>query len=175
MQRPTVISDYLYKIRALAREAKKAGRSGGAGSLGYALTTEMLRAALALSREDRSLMMRGLTREESGYLLGIAFSSAVDAVRERKAELLNEGLTAVILEDRKEDWRETLMMLCLLHNSAKKLGTDLRDIYATVKHYATEEMVQLIESYLDDGEKHVESMGYVEEEGLDGFTYRRTV
>jgi hypothetical protein len=133
----------------------------------------MLLNASSLDPKERIALMNQITRDESGLLFGIAMSAAIWSVRESAAGRLSFGLLALILENRREDWRETLMHLCVLNHSANKLGVDLSRTYLEVRKLATPETAALMDAYFQSGERDLAAMGYIEFEDGDGFGYRR--
>ncbi|MFI5380845.1 MAG: hypothetical protein ACHRHE_16220 [Tepidisphaerales bacterium] len=138
------------------------------------LGKSMLDEALRLPDPARYALMRNLTHEDSILLLGIAQGEAVWAVRESMPGELRYGLIALILEDRREDWRETLRHLCLLNHSAGKLGVSLETVYQGLKHLASAETVRLINGFFEGGERDIRAMGYKEDTSADGFVYTPT-
>ncbi len=137
------------------------------------LAKRMLDAALRLPDPARQELMRGLTRDDSILLLAIAHGQAVWAVRESMPGELRYGLVALILEDRREDWRETLRHLCLLNHSAARLGVSLETIYQELKPLASPETARLFNGYFEGGERDIRAMGYKEDSTADGFVYTR--
>ncbi|MGA2497270.1 MAG: hypothetical protein ABSH20_05990 [Tepidisphaeraceae bacterium] len=137
------------------------------------LGERMLDEAIALPESTRHALMHDLTPEDSTLLLGIASGKAVCAVREGTPDELRYGLIALILEDRRHDWRETLRLLCLLNHSAGKLGVNLEAIYQGLKPLASTETAHLISGYFEGGERDIRAMGYKEDTSPDGFIYTR--
>ena len=69
-------------------------------------------------------MNAAVTRAEAAQLDGIAQEAAERAVREEDPERIHFGLAALAFEGGWPDWRDTLILLTLLHVSARKLGLD---------------------------------------------------
>jgi hypothetical protein len=133
----------------------------------------MLDEVLSLSDDARQAIMQKVPREESGFLLGVAHGMSETAVRESRAGRLKYGVIAIILENRHDDWRETLIHLCLLNHSANKLGVNLQAVYAELRQYATPETADLMDAFFQEGEKSIAAMGYAENNGPEGFAYTR--
>ena len=115
------------------------------------------------AKETERLFVRStMTREGSGLLLGAAEGAAMWAIRERDASRLRRGLAALLIENLKEDFRETLIGLTLLHNSARKLKLDLEGLYGEVRHFGTAEACELFDKYFTEGGKTLDEMGYQE-------------
>ena len=138
------------------------------------LTEAMLVRFTQLSPEDRLAFWNSLSREDSGLLLGIARSAATSSVEERNADRLRWGLLALLAENQRSGYRETLIELTLLDNSARKLRISLEDTFAPLKTYGTDETRALIESYFAEGDRRLAAMGYVEAKDKAGrFIYKQ--
>lgn len=136
--------------------------------------------------EERSAMNATLTREDAAWLESLAREAAELAVREDDEERVRFGLAALALEGGWPDWRDTLVTLTLLHVSARKLGLDADRLfedesyalaYKPVKgrNYFANAGAQILRSYAGRPErlKELDVMGHEENEGPDGFAYRR--
>ena len=135
--------------------------------------------------EERSAMNAALTRSEAGILDGIAREAAEAAVREEDPERVRFGLAALALEGGWPDWRDTTVLLTLLHVSARKIGLDADDVFDEEARALAYEPVQerayfstagaeIIRSYAGrpDRLKELDVMAYEEYTGPDGFAYR---
>jgi len=135
--------------------------------------------------EERSAMNAALTRGEAATLDGIAQEAAETAVRDEDPERIRFGLTALALEGGWPDWRDTTVLLTLLHVSARKLGlhadrlfhdqADALD-YEPVEEraYFSNAGAKILRSYAGRPErlKELDVMAYEEYEGPNGFGYR---
>ena len=139
----------------------------------------------AASPEERAAMNAALTRKESGILDGLAQEAAELAVREDDPERVRFGLGAIALEGGWPDWRDTTVLLTLLHVSARKLGLDADNLfeeeakaldYEPVKerNYFTNAGARILWSYAGRPArlKELDVMEYEEYEGPNGFAYR---
>ena len=139
----------------------------------------------AASPEERAAMNAALTRKEAGTLDGIAQEAAEAAVRENDPDRVRFGLAALALEGGWPDWRDTTVLLTLLHVSARKLGLDADRLfqdeagalgYEPVKerNYFTNAGARILWSYAGRPArlKELDVMEYEEYEGPDGFAYR---
>jgi hypothetical protein len=169
-----LILDCLSEIQRLAQDAKKRGDIRDIASRGYELSQNMLDQITSLNAIELVELVNNLSRVESGFLQGIARSMAIKSVREANSGDLRYGIIALVIEDRRDDWRETLVKLCLLNHSAEKLGANLESIYLSVRFLATPETALLIDSYFKSGERDIHAMGYREDTSSEGFTYTRT-
>jgi hypothetical protein len=135
--------------------------------------------------EERAAMNAGLTRREAGILDGLAQEYAEAAVRENDPDKIRFGLAAVALEGGWPDWRDTTVLLTLLHVSARKLDLDADRLfedeayalaYEPVKErdYFTNAGARILRSYAGrpDRLKELDVMAYEEYEGPSGFAYR---
>lgn len=140
--------------------------------LGWSLTRRMLDEVVSLSELGRRDLSQRLTREETGFLFGIAFGGAVDAIREADPNYLRDGLLALLIEGSKMDYRETVKHLSLLNHSAAKLHVDFADMYSTIQRFSNQAMHELIKQWISAGSKDIGMMGYEEGTLQDGrFTY----
>ena len=135
--------------------------------------------------EERTAMNAALTRTEAGILDGIAQEAAEVAVRDDDPERIRFGLAALAFEGGWPDWRDTTVLLTLLHVSARKLDLDADRIfeeeadalaYEPVKErdYFSTAGAEIIRSFAGrpDRLKELDVMAYEEHVGPDGFSYR---
>jgi hypothetical protein len=135
--------------------------------------------------QERTAMNAALTRNEAGILEGIAQEASEAAVRDNDPEQIRFGLTALALEGGWPDWRDTTVLLTLLHVSARKLELDADRIfeeeadalsYRPVKDrdYFSNAGAEILRSYAGrpDRLKELDVMAYEEYVGPEGFRYR---
>lgn len=169
----SLVSDCLRKIESVRQQFR--GQPKEIRPRYRQLTEEMLKAFTQMSTQEREGLSSAISRDESGLLLGISRSAATASVAENDADRLYWGLLALVMENQKQDYRETLMELTLLDNSARKLGLQLEEVFEQVKEYALEATSELFETYFREGSRHLSAMGYVESVDKNGrFTYERT-
>jgi hypothetical protein len=157
--------------------------------MGEERTRKELEAAVdafrAASTEERTAMNAALTRADAGMLEGIAQEAAEAAVREDDPERIRFGLAALALEGGWPDWRDTTVLLTLLHVSARKLGLDADRLFEDESHalayepvrerdYFTNAGARILRSYAGRPErlKELDVMAYEEYDGPNGFAYR---
>jgi hypothetical protein len=139
----------------------------------------------AATPEERSAMNAALTKGEAGVLDGIAQEAAEAAVREDDPEQIRLGLAALALEGGWPDWRDTAVLLTLLHVSARKLHLDADRLFDEEADALAYEPVHerayfsnagsaIIRSYAGrpDRLKELDVMAYEEYVGPNGFGYR---
>lgn len=135
--------------------------------------------------EERAAMNAALTRKEAGILDGLAQEAAEAAVREKDPERIRFGLAALALEGGWPDWRDTTVVLTLLHVSARKLDLDADGLFedeayalayepVEERDYFTNAGARILRSYAGrpDRLKELDVMEYEEYEGPGGFAYR---
>jgi hypothetical protein len=135
--------------------------------------------------EERTAMNAALTRAEAATLDGLAQEAAELAVRNDDPERIRFGLAALALEGGWPDWRDTTVLLTLLHVSARKLGLDADRLFedeadvldytpAKERAYFSNAGARIIYSYAGrpDRLKELDVMGHEEYAGPDGFGYR---
>ena len=139
----------------------------------------------AASPEERTAMNAALTRREAGILDGMAQEAAEAAVRDCDPDRVRFGLAALALEGGWPDWRDTTVLLTLLHVSARKLGLDADRLFADEaealfyepvkeRDYFSNAGPRILRSYAGRPQrlKELDVMAYEEYEGPNGFAYR---
>jgi hypothetical protein len=139
----------------------------------------------AAAPAERAAMNAALTPGEAAILDGIAQEAAETAVREEDPERLRFGLAALALEGGYPDWRDTLVLLTLLHVSARKLGLEADRLFedeadalayepVEERAYFSTAGARIIRSYAGrpDRLKELDVMGHEEYVGPQGFGYR---
>ena len=130
-------------------------------------------------------MNAALTRREAGILDGLAQEAAETAVRDDDPERIRFGLATLALEGGWPDWRDTTVLLTLLHVSARKLGLEADRVFeeeadalayrpVRERDYFSHAGAEILRSYAGRPErlKELDVMAYEEFVGPDGFAYR---
>jgi len=78
---------------------------------------------------ERAKIRSMVTPEISFLFFMYAQAMAVEAVRERQEEKVFKGLVALAVENQVFDWRDSMMVLVLLHHSAVKIGADALGLF----------------------------------------------
>jgi hypothetical protein len=103
------------------------------------------------------------TREQSQVLLAYAERMATQALRQADVALIREGLIAVQLEGKRDDWRETIISLTLLYDAITRLHAPAADMFHRVAKLAPKlEVSESIRKYSQraPANRTIESMGY---------------
>lgn len=79
--------------------------------------------------DERASIHSMVTPEISFLFFMYARAMAVEAVREREEEKVFQGLIALAVENRAFDWRDSMIVLALLHHSAAKIGADASELF----------------------------------------------
>jgi len=110
----------------------------------------------------------------SGTFWALSRAYSVDAVNEKSAEKIFLGVIALAIEDLKFDWRDTMIPLAALHNSALKLGLDPDEIFRRAAVLASDKMSEYLISFVNRPQnlKSLEAFMLEETEGVEGFCYR---
>lgn len=93
----------------------------------YDTLLALLQAFPALTLANQALAARELA-PQGRWLLSIAHHLAVVSVRSKGPELLRAGFTAIALEHDQNDYRDVLVTLALLAQSADKLGQPANEL-----------------------------------------------
>jgi hypothetical protein len=139
----------------------------------------------AAAPAERAAMNAALTPGEAAILDGIAQEAAETAVRDADLERLRFGLAALALEGGYPVWRDTVVLLTLLHVSARKLGLEADRLFedeadalayepVEERAYFSTAGARIIRSYAGrpDRLKELDVMGHEEYVGPEGFGYR---
>jgi hypothetical protein len=79
--------------------------------------------------DERARIHSMVTPEISFLFFMYAKAMAVEAVRDRQEEKVFNGLIALAVENRVFDWRDSMMVLVLLHHSTVKIGADASRLF----------------------------------------------
>lgn len=170
-----LVNQYFEIIRAAQRRHRAGGDIRGAVSAYDQLLSELLVKFELASESDREAIRSSMSRESCGLLLGAAEGAATWAVREGNTERLRIGLAALLMENLKEDYRESLICLTLMDHTARKLSSSLQGFYKDVRHFGASKGLELFDSYFSEGGKTLDQMGYCESWNDAGeFRYLRT-
>lgn len=122
---------------------------------------------------SRFLIKRRLSDQHSAILWAFSERMASLAVRERSKERVVQGLTGLVLEGCKEDWRDCIIRLAPLYDAAVKVGAPPDELFREAASYAGGEARKLLLEYPKRTPENlsIEAMGYSEGETEDGFRY----
>lgn len=130
---------------------------------------------VALPPDERNAILTAFGPQHSFTFLIFAMRMAMLAVRERSAYRITRGLLALVIENARFDSREDLIILSLLNRSAEKIGADPAALFEQAAIVAEPQMAQALRTFVQRpaGLKRIESMGFHEIDGPDGFRYER--
>lgn len=125
---------------------------------------------------QRQVLSSSFTRRMSFNLSIFSTRMAMLGVRQRREDMLLDGLIALvmILDWLDADVREVLMDLSVIYNSAAKIGNP-GHLFHTVVQYAVEDRTKrVILNYITRSpeDKQIEMMGWQEIDGPNGLIYR---
>ncbi len=170
-----LVDEYFRKIRAAQRKYRTLKATKAAVAAYDQLLDELLARFESASESERDAIRVSMSRESCGLLLGAAEGAATWAVREVNVERLRIGLAALLIENLREDSRESLIGLTLLDNSARKLSSDLRGFCEEVRQFGALEGSELFDLYFAEGGKSLDQIGCHESLDKAGeFCYSRT-
>jgi hypothetical protein len=110
----------------------------------------------------------------SDCLQAFVLRMATQGCRRTDPALIAAGLMALVLEDERSDYRETLMLLSVVINAAVRIGADLVEMFDRAAEVATPEIAEALRSvlheYLKDGNSSL--MGHRAYDDPEGLTYR---
>lgn len=124
-----------------------------------------------LGQTERVAIRDQFGPEHGAKMLRCAQELAVRAVRNNSADDVALGLLAVVLEGVQSDFRNTVVALCLLHHSAKKLGVNPVPLFHQTAACGTDKARDFMLQYLHKGDKDIRAMAMEESYGPNGFDY----
>lgn len=77
------------------------------------------------SLEQREFIRKSIDNKIAGQLLSYSYIAAIESVRENSKEKLYDGFIAQSIENSRWDYRDNVIILFLLYNSAKRLGENI--------------------------------------------------
>ena len=94
-------------------------------------------------------------------------------VRERSRQRLLEGLLALVIEDYRADYRDSLIVLAALSDAATKISVTPEELFAEAASYSNNSVVSNITEFhkWDPADWSLKAVGYKEVNGPDGFRY----
>jgi hypothetical protein len=110
----------------------------------------------------------------SDCLQAFVLRMATQGVRRADPGLIAAGIMALVVEDERSDYRETMMLLSVVINAAVRIGADLVALFDRAAEVATPEIADALRSvlqqYLKDGNSSL--MGHRAYQDPEGTTYR---
>ena len=136
-------------------------------SLDSALT-ELVRRFAKSDDELRARMRAAISEDESRTLKTYSGRAAVFALREKNAEWLVDGITAIaMLEEERADGRDIVLYLGLLAYSAARVGADAEQLARSAAALSEDEVARLITGYMKYRDPQ-EAWGFLEVETEHG-------
>lgn len=136
---------------------------------------ELLVTAVVEQDHESDLLLQ--MNQSHGYLL-LAFAErmAALAIRRDSADLLRTPAAALAIASKLIDFRDVLIVLSLVANSATRLGVDLPTLFPTSVLKSTDELRPSVDGFMKRSvrDRSIQAMGYIEDEDEGGFRYRRT-
>ncbi len=133
----------------------------------------LIEAYCAATVPDRIALSSSLDCDASNCLWTFAKRSATQSVRRNSEAFLFDGLLALIIEDLREDDRETTMVMSVMINAAVRIGVDPIALIERAVLFATPNTAERI---LSIGNRYRETknsslMGFRAEMTAEGFSY----
>lgn len=85
----------------------------------------------------------------AGLLMDFSFDMAVECVREKSIDKLSKGLLAQVIEDSRSDFRDNLIRLFLLRNSAKILHVDFLSLVRRTQKISSIKFAELLNDFVN--------------------------
>lgn len=126
------------------------------------------------SNPDRHAFAESVREDDAYALVAYAERMSMLSVRQRSEKLLVFGLAALGYASTKADPRTVLMVVSLLHHSAKALGEDPHKAFKRAYMYLAEPAAsELMNGFLrrDPKDQSISVMGFQEIDGPSGIIY----
>jgi len=124
---------------------------------------------------ERGAFSSSLQRGHGDLLLVFSERMATLAIRETSVSRLRCGIVAIgMLGLTTLDFRESLVVLALLHRSAVKLGVDPNALFLEGAEQGNPEVAEQLRMFAKRERVDIESMGFRETNSPDGFLYERS-
>jgi len=139
------------------------------------LITELLERWVALDERERQIAASKISDKQAQILRAYSERMASAAVRERDARRIFFGLVALGLDGWNSDWRENVIILALLHDSAQRIDANPVEVIAKAASLLAPSASVQMEDFLSRSahDRSIEAMGYESGRDVDGFRYRR--
>jgi hypothetical protein len=92
-------------------------------------TTSVVKIFEVVDENSRRTIMSRLSSHARNGFLAYAADMAVLAVRRQSPKLIEQGLTAIVIEGASRDFRDSIVALAKLYHSAAKLGMDAKKAF----------------------------------------------
>jgi hypothetical protein len=140
--------------------------------------TSVVKMFEAADKNNRRAIASELTSPARNRLLGYAADMAVLAVRRQSRCLIEQGLTALIIEGGVRDLRDSIVALAKLYNSAAKLGVNAKKAFETAASLAEPGMLRTeIHGFPLRRPEHrsLKAFYLTEETSEEGFRYKQVL
>jgi hypothetical protein len=122
--------------------------------------------------DDRAAVRRSISMDEFYTLLNFSRRSAVFALRDRRTELLRDGLLAIaLIEAERVDYRDILGALSLLYHVAPRIGADASQQFKDAAALSEPAVAKLVTDFAARSPEHRDlrdAWGHVEIETASG-------
>jgi hypothetical protein len=173
MSKETRLEGIYHSLQEQAKADRRAGCPGASADAAASVITGFLEEVCQWRDDDRRRFISTLTKSESQALLSFGRTFATRGLRKNCAAAVRLGLLALLFENRAEDNRETLCMLCLLSRTASIIGVDIEKMFREVQDYGFAETVEFFENYFRHGSRNPRDFGFREVRDATGFRYEQ--
>lgn len=105
---------------------------------------ELIELYKILSKNNQEIVRQLVDKNIATKLLSYSYVAAVESVRSKSTEKLFNGLIAQAIENARIDWRDNLVILFLLYNSAKRLKENFKDLVGKVLQVSSCDFAKLL-------------------------------
>jgi hypothetical protein len=141
--------------------------------------TDFVNIYMRATEPEREETLSNMRADFSDAFFVFSERMAALAVRERSRERIVNGLVALLIEDFKFDFRDSLRRLAPLYHSALKIDADPSQLFLEASSYGHNDVARAISEFPNRAphDRSLESMAYKEEQadGSTGFRYISTL
>jgi hypothetical protein len=137
--------------------------------------TELLERWVALDERERQISASKISFTQAQILRAYGERMASAAVREHDARRIFFGLIALGLDGWSYDWRENVMILALLYDSAQRIDANPVEVITKAASLLAPSASVQMQHFLSRSahDQSIQAMGYENGRDVDGFRYRR--
>lgn len=109
----------------------------------------LIRLYIRSSPQEREFIRRNIDNKTAALLISYSHTVAVECVRENSSDRLFDSLVAQSIEDSRIDYRDNIIVLFLLYNSAKRIGADIKLLIQKVCVLSSEQFADMLIEFIN--------------------------
>jgi hypothetical protein len=109
----------------------------------------LIRLYTSSSPEERDFIRKNIDNKTATLLISYSHTVAVECVRKKSSDKLFDGFVAQSIEDSRIDYRDNIIVLFLLYNSAKRLGVDIKLLVQKVCVLSSNQFAEMLAEFIN--------------------------